>query len=71
MKSDELFLFLNCNEIMSFLKRFTNFLTDKAEVFVGLNQGTSHYLVPGMVITKIYSVLNNKIINNCVNLHIY
>jgi len=72
MKTDEHFLFFNRHEIMSSLMGFTTFLPSKAEVSVGLKQGSSHDLMPGMVITQRYSVLNNTISKgDCVNLHIY
>jgi len=61
MKSDEHFLFFNSHEIMSSLMGFTIFLPSKAEVSVGLKQGSSHYPMPGMVITQRYSFLNNSV----------
>jgi len=61
MKSDEHFLYFNSHEIMSSIMGFTIFLPRKAEVSVGLKQGSSHYLMPGMVITQRYGVLNNTI----------
>jgi len=46
---------------MSSLVGFTTFLPSKAEVSVGMKQGSSHNLMPGMVITQRYCVLNNTV----------